>query len=475
MRKNLSLLAHALYLLALLTVTSHSQAEDASHVKRAWPSLSPILSQATKAVISITAIGEVPQIPGAGMNEEDAINQNRGNSIPKSDEKNPLMRKFEAWGSGVIVDSTKGYILTNAHVVQHATQIRVSTYDGRTHKADLIGADPATDIALIRVDAKELTAISMGNSDELEIGDFVVAIGNPFRLNLFGSTQSASFGIISALGRVDLRSEGYDNFIQTDAAVNLGSSGGALINTSGELIGITTALLSPYGIPGNIGVSFAIPINMAKSIMEQLIKYGSIKRGFLGLIVQRLTPELADAFKISEMNGALVTQINAGSPAEFAGLRPGDVIIELNGKPIVDSTQVRNLVGLLRIGSEVTLKYIRDGKPVVVKAKITDAKDHEARIESADPYFYGLTLMNIERKSSEQGLVKGVQVLGKRKGVLADQAGLEVGDIIIEINKTPIESIENIDAYIKNKKPNESMLLRIVRGPGSLYLLLPQK
>lgn len=302
------------------------------------PSMAPVLKNIMPAIVNVAVQGYLPNeisAPGAAA-EEEAQNNRRSRQLPEKG------RKFESIGSGVIVDPKQGVIITNDHVIRNATLITITLQDGRRLKAKLIGGDSETDLAVLKIDAKNLKSLPIGDSDQLQVGDFVVAIGNPFGLNSFGNSQSATFGIVSALKRSDLNIEGVENFIQTDAAINPGNSGGALVNSKGELIGINTAILSPYG--GNVGIGFAIPINMAKDVAQQIIKYGSIHRGLMGIFVQHLTPELAQAMGYPEdFQGALVAQVNPGSPAEFAGLKAGDIITQINNTKITQGTQVKQL------------------------------------------------------------------------------------------------------------------------------------
>jgi serine protease Do len=370
----------------------------------------------------------------------------------------------------VIIDPKAGIILTNDHVIRNATLITVTLHDGRRLKAKLIGGDSETDLAVLKIDAQNLRSLPIGDSDKAEVGDFVVAIGNPFGLNSFGNSQSATFGIISAMKRTDLNIEGVENFIQTDAAINPGNSGGALVNAKGELIGINTAILSPYG-GGNVGIGFAIPINMAKDVVMQLIKFGSIHRGLMGIFVQHLTPELAQAMGYSEdFHGALVAQVNENSPAEKAGLKAGDIITKINDTNITQATQVKITISLLRVGSDAKITIQRDGKEMILNAIVTDIKKHEQKLQSDNPFLYGLALKNFEQDSPLHGNVVGIQVVGASENSAGWRAGLRPGDIIISANKqmtTNVKALQNIAMQQKNK-----LLLQVLRGPGALYLLI---
>lgn len=389
------------------------------------------------------------------------------------DDNLPKTRKISSLGSGVIVDANKGLILTNAHVIRFARTITVTLSDGRRPKAKIIGADPLTDIAVVQIKAKNLTAIEMGDSNNAKVGDFVVAIGNPFGLSRYGTNQTASFGIISALKRTDLRIEGVENFIQTDAAINPGNSGGALVNMKGQLIGINTAILTPYGsnVGGNIGIGFAIPVNMAKDVMQQLIQYGSIHRGLLGIFVQHLTPELAAAFSMPEdQQGALVTQVNPDSPAAKAGLKTGDLLLEINGEKITDASQVKNIVSLIRVGSSLSMKVLRKGQTLNLTATVTDLKQNQNEMMEKNPFLYGLFLQTFDEQSPFFGRVRGVQVRGVSENSAGYRAGLLPGDIIISVNQEPVKNVEELLAIAQKTKTQ--LLVQILRDQGSLFLVI---
>ena len=323
------------------------------------PSLAPMLARITPGVVNIAVRGRV--------REQNPLLQDpffrRFFNLPQNQQSEE--RETEATGSGVIVDATDGYVLTNGHVVENATRIDVTTKDNRRLTARLVGRDNDTDIAVLQIPADHLVAVPMGNSDDLRVGDFVLAIGNPFGLG-----QTVTSGIVSALGRSGLGIEGYEDFIQTDASINPGNSGGPLVNLLGQCVGINTAILAPGG--GNIGIGFAVPINMARRVMEQLIRYGEVRRGRIGVAIQDLTPDLAEAMHTTHSEGAVIAHVEANSPAQRAGLEHGDLVVAVNGVAVHSGTQLRNTIGLTRIGSEVELTIDRRGStyriPVAVEA-----------------------------------------------------------------------------------------------------------
>jgi serine protease Do len=430
------------------------------------PSLAPVLKNIMPAIVNVAVQGYLPSDANAPGASNDDDSQNNKPQPPKMPEKG---RKFESIGSGVIIDPKNGVIITNDHVIRNANLITITLQDGRRLKARLIGSDSETDLAVLKIDAKNLKSLVVGDSDKLEVGDFVVAIGNPFGLNSFGNSQSATFGIVSALKRSDLNIEGVENFIQTDAAINPGNSGGALVNAKGELIGINTAILSPYG--GNVGIGFAIPINMVKDVTQQIIKFGSIHRGLMGIFVQHLTPELAQSMGYPEdFQGALVSQVNQNSPAELAGLKSGDIITQINDTKITQATQVKTTISLLRVGSSVKIIVQRDGKALTLNAVVTDIKSHEQKLQSNNPFLYGLALRSFEQESPPHGNVVGVQVVGASENSAGWRAGLRPGDIIISANKIPVKDVKGLQAVAQQKK-NE-LLVQVLRGPGALFLLI---
>lgn len=421
-------------------------------------SLAPIIKKVMPAVVNVAVKGELPPL---------YLLPERDRSVPIHP-KQLKSRKFEGLGSGVIVDAKKGYILTNSHVVHQAKTITVTLSDSRSIKAKLIGTDPSTDVAVLQIQAPNLHSLPFGNSDDLQIGDFVVAIGNPFGLSFAGNKQTATFGIVSALQRSDLSLEGVENFIQTDAAINPGNSGGALVNTQGQLIGINTGIVSPFR--GNVGIGLAIPINMAKNVMRQIIRYGSVQRGLMGIFVQQLTPELAEAFHVKTTEGAVVTQVNPDSPAAKAGLKTGDIIVSINGKPVTAATQVKTIVGLLRVGSQVSLAILRQGRPLTLTTRVADVKKHEESLLQQNPFLFGLALENYDQQSPLRGRTKGVVIVGAMESSPAWRAGLRPGDVIIAANQMPVTQLSDLAQAAK--QAHQELLVHVMRGPGAIFLVI---
>jgi serine protease Do len=388
----------------------------------------------------------------------------------------PKKWKERSLGSGVIV-SSDGYIITNYHVVEKADEIKVTLYDKQDYKGKIIGSDPKTDIALIKISAKDLPAVKWGNSDNLQVGEFVLAFGNPY-----GFSHTVTMGIVSAVGRANVGIADYEDLIQTDAAINPGNSGGPLVNIKGELIGINTAIFSRTG--GYQGIGFAIPSNMAESVMKQLVKGGKVTRGWLGVTIQSITPDLAKEFGLKNGKGAVVNDILKGSPAEKAGLKRGDVILEVDGKTVNDAESLRNIVAQREIGSHITIKIIREGKPISLTAKVSElpVEMQETSIEKSEKemdeenVFAGFTVIALSHEIAKQlGLSrdeKGVVIIKVEPDSPAEEAGLKKGDVIQEINKRTVTNLRDFNNIISRIKEGDSILLFINRGERKFYAAL---
>jgi Do/DeqQ family serine protease len=422
------------------------------------PSLAPMLEKVLPGVVSIAVRGHVPAEQNPLLSDPFF---RRFFGIPG--QQQPQQREFKAAGSGVIVDPARGYVITNNHVVEKADEITVILSDGRRLKAKKVGTDPATDVAVVRIPAKDLTGLALGDSDKLRVGDYVVAVGNPF-----GLEQTVTSGIVSALGRTGLGIEGYENFIQTDASINPGNSGGALVNLRGELVGINSAILGPSG--GNVGIGFAIPINMARQVMEQLVAHGKVSRGQLGVRIQDLTPELASALNIDARAGALISNVAPKSPAEKAGLEAGDVITALNGKPIRNSANLRNKLGLLPVGTEVQLDVIHKGAVKHVTARLAKAVPEKLEVPAEVTGLSGVTLGAIEPGSPLYGHAEGAVILDVKKGSHAAMAGLQPGDVIVGVDQEPVQSPQDVVRIAS--KARGRLLLQIIRNGSGLFIVI---
>src|SRR6202140_3418371 len=330
------------------------------------PSLAPMVKRVSPAVVNIATRGTIKEEPGQRNPLLDDPFFRRFFDAPP--DSRPRERQFQSAGSGVIVDAKNGYIITNHHVVENASEITITLLDNRTFSAKVIGSDEGADIAVLQAKQPSLIAMALGDSTRVEVGDYVVAIGNPF-----GLQHTVTAGIVSALGRTGINPDGYEDFIQTDASINPGNSGGALVNLRGEWVGINSAILSRSG--GNIGIGFAIPVNMVKGVMDQLIKYGQVKRGILGVQLYNLTPEIAKEFGLTESSGALVAGVAQGSAADRAGVKTGDIITSINGVTMKDASELRNTIGMLRVGDKVEIGLLRDGKTRKVNALIAERSE----------------------------------------------------------------------------------------------------
>jgi serine protease Do/serine protease DegQ len=421
------------------------------------PSLAPMLENVTPGVVNVATEGSIQ------MQQNPLLADPRFRqffNIPNQ----PLERKTSSLGSGVIVDAERGLVLTNNHVIENAHQIMVTLRDGRHLEAEVVGTDPATDVAVIKIPADNLTAVKTTDSNSLRVGDFVVAIGNPFGLG-----QTVTSGIVSALGRSGLGIEGYEDFIQTDASINPGNSGGALVNLRGELAGINTAIISPQG-GGNIGIGLAIPINLALQVMEQIVETGEVKRGFLGVSMQDLSPSLAEAFGLKDQQGAIINEVLEGSPADKAGLLAGDIVISTEGKKIKNAADLRNRVGLLPVGEKIKFKILRDGKESEFIVSVDENTQISTSPRASNELLQGVTVGDIEKGNPYFGKVEGIAVLDVQRGSVAWSSGLRAMDIITSVNKADVKSLKEFLVAVDKK--NDSLLFRIVRGNAAAFLVL---
>jgi len=438
-------------MLQWIWITAASAALPISLLSEDVPSLAPMLKQVMPAVVNISTRG-TRNIQSNPLLQDPFFR--RFFDFPDR----PRKRRTQSLGSGVIIDAGKGIVVTNTHVIDRAEKINVALQDGRNLEAELVGADSDSDIAVVKIAAEDLAEIRLGDSDALQVGDFVVAIGNPFGLN-----QTVTSGIVSALGRDGLGIEGYEDFIQTDASINPGNSGGALVNLKGELVGINTAILAPAG--GNVGIGFAIPINMAGQITEQLIAYGRVKRGRLGVYVQDLTPDLARAFGTGRSRGAVIAQIIPGSPAQKSGLRAGDVVTSVDQRRIDDAADLRNAIGLLRIGQELELRVIREGEEHILEARIDEAVEIMLKGETLHRSLSGAVFVEPGSGSGPEGVL--VDSVEKQSN--AWSAGLRPDDLIVGINRYRIRTIEDLSRLIA---ASGSLVIEFLREDRAYYLTI---
>jgi Do/DeqQ family serine protease len=418
------------------------------------PTLAPMLEKVTPGVVNISTVTRI-RVQENPLLSDPFFRQFF--DVPDV----PRERESQSLGSGVIVDADKGLVLTNNHVIEKADVISVTLRDGREFRAQLVGTDPASDVAVIRIKADRLTAVPLGDSDRLRVGDFVVAIGNPFGLG-----QTVTSGMVSALGRSGLGIEGYEDFIQTDASINPGNSGGALVSLRGELVGINTAIVGPSG--GNVGIGFAIPVNMAREVMGQIVAYGHVKRGHLGVSVQDVTPDLARSLGLAVDQGAVIRSVDAASAAAKAGLKSGDVIAKINNRPIRNAASLRNAVGLLRVGEHLAIEFIRAGKNYATIATVEEGRRQSVSGRELSKYLSGATLGTIDDTHPLSGQVQGVEVTEVRRGSYAWEAGLRRGDIIVSVNRQPVATVSDLARAAERGR--DGLMLNVQRGDMALFL-----
>jgi Do/DeqQ family serine protease len=430
-------------------------ASASNSVAGPMPSLAPIVKRVSPAVVNIATRGTIKQSPGQRNPLLDDPFFRRFFDVPP--DSRVRERPFRSLGSGVIVDAKNGYIITNHHVVENAAEITITLFDDRTFSAKVIGSDEGADIAVLQAKQPNLIAMALGDSSKLEVGDYVVAIGNPF-----GLQHTVTAGIVSALGRTGINPDGggYEDFIQTDASINPGNSGGALVNLRGELIGINSAILSNGG--GNIGIGFAIPVNMVKGVMDQLITYGEVKRGVLGVQLYDLTPDIAKQYGLSDTSGVLVAGVAQGSAAERAGIQTGDIITTLNGTNMKNRAELRNAIGILHLGDKVEVGLLRDGKPRTITALIAEPG---GETESATAATINRGLEGTELSDAADG--GGVLVKSVEEGSGASQAGLRANDVIVGVGRT---QVANIKSFREAAKGANVLVLKVRRGGDTLLI-----
>ena len=449
------LLSAALVVWLTLALPAGAGILPLSDGKGGIPSLAPLLQDVTPAVVNISVL------------TRSAIEDNplfrdpffrRFFNIPDQ-----AARQERSAGSGVIVDAVNGYVLTNHHVIKNAQQVIVTLKDRRQFQAKLVGMDPGTDIALLKIEARNLQALRLGDSDLLNVGDFVVAIGNPFGLG-----QTVTSGIVSALGRSGLDIEGYEDFIQTDASINPGNSGGALVNLKGELIGINTAIIGPSG--ASVGIGFTVPSVMAKAVLDQLVRFGEVRRGRLGASSEDITYDLAMALGLASTEGAIISSVDPSSPAEKAGIKPRDVVVAFNGRAVRNSADLRNKIGMVPIGESIELGLLRDGRPLTAKAQIAKPLEVPSISEETVPQLAGASVANIKPGSPLHGKIEGVLVTKVEANSPAWLHGIRPGDIIIGINRRKVRSVQEFLAALKTGE--SVIMLSLLRGDFRLTIVI---
>jgi Do/DeqQ family serine protease len=421
------------------------------------PTLAPLLREVTPAVVNISVQVTAPARQNPLMRDpffrrffEDLLEQ-------------PQQRPQLSAGSGVVIDARLGYVITNHHVIEEAQEIVVTLKDRRELSAQLVGSDPGTDIALLKVAPGGLTELKLGDSEALEVGDFVIAIGNPFGLG-----QTVTSGIVSALGRTGLNIHGYEDFIQTDASINPGNSGGALINLKGELIGINSAIIGPSG--GNVGIGFAVPSNMAQAVVEQLAEYGEVRRGRLGVLIQDLTPELAEALNLAISEGAVVTGVEAGSPAEEAGVATGDVMVAIDGHEVTGSADLRNRIGLVRVGGKVTVTVLRNGKRKDLEVRVAKVERATYAGDQSAPQLSGAVFQAMGSEHPLSGQVDGVVVADVERDSRAWRNNIRPGDLIIAINRERVRNLEELNSALR--RTGRSIAVDVIRDKTQLLIVI---
>ena len=442
-------------LLAMTSTVAFAQWPAELPTSGGRPTLSPLLKKVTPAVVNVGVKGSTSR------RNNPLYNDPFFRRFFNAPEQAPT-RPRQSVGSGVIINANEGYVLTNHHVINNANEITVTLADGREFTAELIGSDEGTDVALLQVDADNLHELRLGDSDSVEVGDFVVAIGNPFGLG-----QTVTSGIVSALGRSGLNID-YEDFIQTDASINPGNSGGALIDFNGNLIGINTAIIAPSG--GNVGIGFAIPAKIAKGIVTQLVEFGGVKRGVLGVMITTVTPALAEALDLNVENGALINQVVEDSAAQAAGLQAGDGVIAVDGAPIDTAGDLRNRIGLKRVNDDVNLNIIRDGKQKTINAKVGEPGATMLAGGTKIEKLKGAEFTNIPSEHPQQGQVEGVLVTKVESGSPAARSGLRQNDIVQTVNNRNVRSVDDLANILENV--SATVVLKIRRGSSTIVIAI---
>ncbi len=452
---NISFSLITLFFASALFTAAHAQPLQTTDA-RGLPTLAPLVNEVTPAVVNISVVTRSPM-------ENNPLFRDpffrRFFGVPDR----PQQQREQAAGSGVIIDAARGYVLTNNHVIKDAERAVVTLKDRRQFTAKLVGTDPGTDIAVLQIEAAGLSALKIGDSDHLQVGDYVLAIGNPF-----GIGQTVTSGIVSALGRSGLSVEGYEDFIQTDASINPGNSGGALVNLRGELVGINTAIIGPSG--GNVGIGFAVPSNMARAVMNQIIKHGEVRRGRLGIEMADLTSELSKKLGVNTLEGAVIAVVQAGSPAEKAGMREGDVVTALNGRAIHNAAELRARLGLTAIGEDVEMRINRSGAARTIRTQIA-APDVSGGDGQPVPQLPGMRVIEIQRGSPLFQRLQGggVVVSAVEQNSAAWVAGFRPGDIIYAVNRRRIQTATELQAALRGA---QSYAVGLLRGDFNLTITL---
>ena len=426
-------------------------------------SMAPLLDRITPAVVSIN-VRSTAKAPKLSNRNEELLERFFGGRMPNEP------REKRGLGSGVIVNASAGLIITNAHVIEDADEIIVTLKDKRQLEAEIVGTDKKTDIALIKVSAKKLAELQIAKASDVKVGDYVIAVGNPF-----GLSHSVTAGIVSALGRDNGSGDGYQDFIQTDASINPGNSGGALVNSKGELIGINSAIISRSG--GNQGIGFAVPTNIVQAVMRQLVSYGEVRRGRIGVLIGDITPTLKEALELTTLDGALVSQVVENSPAERAGLKRDDIIISFNGGAIKDASDIRNAVGLVEPGERYTITYLRDGRKIKRRIEVEAVDENEDQSDSLamnnspeSKTFSGATLTNIPTDLNLRGGSEGVYVSAVEISSKAQRAGLVKGDVIRSVNRKDVQDLASFNKLTKGE--DGPFALSVERNGSTFYVAI---